>query len=308
MAVKNTGLHLPGLRSEFLNRYNAAVEIARFHLLATRIESTKDQETYAFLGSVPVMREWGTGRLAKGMGSESYSVKNLKYEATIEVDRDEISDDQTGQIRLRINELAARAATHKDSLLADLIVNGDQTGFNSYDGVPFFSATHESGDSGAQDNTLAPTAVDADNPTTAEFQTAFKFAVARLLSFVDDTAQPMNLEPSGLVAVVPAGMYMTALQALNSSIVANNTNILQGAAKVLAFSRLTDASAWFLFKTDVVVRPFIFQDREPIEFKSMESDSESGFIREVYQYGVRARYRITYGYWQHALRSNFAAA
>jgi phage major head subunit gpT-like protein len=62
----------------------------------------------------------------------------LKYESTLEVDRDEISDDKTGQIRMRIGELAARAATHKDYLISQLLINGETAGYHSYDGVPFF--------------------------------------------------------------------------------------------------------------------------------------------------------------------------
>ncbi len=64
-----------------------------------RVVSTSDREDYRWLGTVPKVREWGQGRLAQGLRVESYSIENLKYEATIEVDRDEISDDQTGQIR-----------------------------------------------------------------------------------------------------------------------------------------------------------------------------------------------------------------
>ncbi len=118
MAVVQTGLLTKGLRSEFFDRFGATP--THYQDLATRIVSTSDSENYRWLGTVPAMREWGTGRLAKGLRSESYSVENLKYEATIEVDRDEIADDQTGQIRPRIGELAQRAATHKDYLISQL--------------------------------------------------------------------------------------------------------------------------------------------------------------------------------------------
>jgi phage major head subunit gpT-like protein len=92
---------------------------------------------------------------------ESYDVVNEKYEATIEVDRDEISDDQTGQISLRVQEMAEKAVTHKDSEIARLLVNGHSAGHHSYDGVPFFNTLHASGESGNQDNTI-PAAVAVD--------------------------------------------------------------------------------------------------------------------------------------------------
>ena len=127
MAIINTGLLTRGLRSEFFNRFDATTTY--FQDLATRIQSNSDSETYKWLGSVPSMREWGTGRVTKGLRTESYSVENLKYEATLEVDRDEIADDKTGQIRIRIAELAERGATHKDYLIAQLLLNGEAAGF-----------------------------------------------------------------------------------------------------------------------------------------------------------------------------------
>ncbi len=147
MAIINTGLLTKGLRSEFFNRFDSTTN--HFQDLSTRIQSNSDSETYKWLGSMPRMREWGTGRIAKGLRTESYSVENLKYESTLEVDRDEISDDKTGQIRIRVAELADRAATHKDYLISQLLINGETSGFNSYDGVSFFNDAHVSGSSGS---------------------------------------------------------------------------------------------------------------------------------------------------------------
>ncbi|MCK4659165.1 MAG: Mu-like prophage major head subunit gpT family protein [Phycisphaerae bacterium] len=303
MAVINTGLLTKGLRSEFFNRFDSTA--VHYTELATRVQSNSDSETYRWLGTIPRMREWGTGRLAKGLRSESYSVENLKYEATIEVDRDEIADDQTGQIRLRVGELAQRAATHKDYMIAQLLINGETAGYNSYDGVSFFNDAHVSGDSGSQDNKLTYDATDPDDPTGAEFKSALKQAIATMLSCKDDRGDPMAITASGLVCVVPLTMYFTALEAINATMVNSTSNVLQGVARVIAFPWLTDVSKWYLLKADGVVRPFIFQDREPVEFTALADGSEEAFKREKFLYGVRARYRMTYGYWQFAVRTDF---
>ncbi len=305
MAIINTGLLTKGLRSEFFNRFNAATTF--FQDLSTRIESRSETETYKWLGSLPRMREWGTGRLAKGIGSESYSVENLKYESTLEVDRDEISDDKTGQIRIRIAEMAERAATHKDFLISQLLINGETAGFNSYDGVSFFNNSHVSGSSGAQDNLVSSTAVDPDNPTTDEFKTGLRTAIGTMMAFKDDQGEPMTLSATGLVCVVPTLMYLTALEAINATIISSTSNIVAGAARIVALPWLTDQSKWYLLKTDGVIRPLIFQDREPVEFNALTEDSDEGFRREKFLYGVRARYRLAYGYWQFAVRMNFVA-
>jgi len=303
MAVIDTGLLSKGLRSEFFDRFERTNTY--YKELATRIPSNSDSENYKWLGTVPKMREWGSGRLARGLRTESYSVENLKYEATIEVDRDEIADDQTGQIRVRVGELARRAATHKDYLLGQLLSNGGSSGYHSYDGVPFFRAAHVSGDSGTQDNDLTYNADDAGDPTTAEFKAALKQAIATMLAFKDDQGEPMNIGVSGLVCVVPPSMLFTAMEAVNASVIANTDNVVKGIARVIALPWLSAASTWYLLKTDGVVRPFIFQDREPVEFGALTETSEEGFKREKLLFGVRARYRMTYGYWQFAVRTVF---
>ncbi|HOW19518.1 MAG TPA: Mu-like prophage major head subunit gpT family protein [Phycisphaerae bacterium] len=303
MAVINTGLLTKGLRSEFFNRFDGTP--VYFQDLSTRVASSSDSETYRWLGTVPQMREWGTGRLARGLRTESYSVENLKYEATIEVDRDEIADDQTGQIRLRVAELAQRAATHKDYLLGQLLANGDSAGFPGYDGVPFFSASHVSGASGTQDNTLGVDVTTPTSPTVEEFKGALRSAVARMLAFRDDQGEPMPVGATGLVCVVPPGLYFTALEAINATVIGGTSNVLEGVARVISFPWLTNGAKWYLLKTDGVVRPFIFQDREPVEFGALTETSDEGFSREKYLFGVRARYRMTYGYWQFAVRVLF---
>ncbi len=306
MTVVSTAMTLSGIRPEFFKAFDGTKTY--FQDLTTRIPSTTGKETHGFLGNVPQMREWGTGRVARGLFDEKFDVENLKYETTMEVDRDEISDDQTGAIMTRVREMAARAATHKDKLVSELLVNGATAGFNSYDGLTFFNAAHVTGESGSQSNILTPAAVDGDAPTTAEFRTAMAAGIARLLSLNDSQGEPMSMNAEGLIAIVPPAMYITALEALNATIVASTTNVLAQAAQVLAFPRLTDLSKFYLMKTDVPVRALIFQDREAIEFTALEGDSDEGFMREKYIYGLRARYRLTYGYWQYCLSLDFTTS
>lgn len=303
MAVINTGLLTKGLRSEFFNRF----EQTRAHYLdlATRIPSNGESETYRWLGTVPKMREWGQGRLTQGMRAESYSLENLKYEATIEVDRDEISDDQTGQIRIRVAELAQRAATHKDYLIAQLLANGHLAGNAAYDGLPFFSDSHVSGDSGTQSNDLSFNVASTTFPTAEEFRDSIRFAMAAMMALKDDRGEPMAISETGMVVVTPPQTFFAALEGINATVVNNVDNVLQGAARVISLPWLNGATEWFLLKTDGVVRPLIFQDREPIEFNALAEDSDEGFRREKFLFGVRARYRLGYGYWQFGVKTTF---
>jgi phage major head subunit gpT-like protein len=304
MAVINTGLVEKGIRREYDERFAQADANAAYQLPATRLPSTSDREKYRWLGSAPMPRPWGTGRVAKGLRSESYDVVNEKYETTIEVDRDEIADDQLGAIKFRINELAVRAASHKDYLIAQLLINGATSGFNSYDGVTFFNAAHVSGDSGSQGNDLDPEAAVPETPTVAEFKAALSAAIAAMLSFKDDVGYPLSMGATGLVIVTSPSMYLMALESLVTTI-AGTVNPLANAAKVLAFPWLSAATMWYLCKTDGGIRPFVWQDREAMEFKALAEGSEEEFKREKYLYSVRGRHAMTYGRWEYAVHNVF---
>jgi phage major head subunit gpT-like protein len=265
-----------------------------------------DTEKYKWLGSVPSMREWGTGRLARGLRTESFDVTNLKYELTIEVDRDEISDDQTGQIRIRVNQLADTAAKHKDSLLAALLNNGHSSGYLAYDGQIFFSAAHASGDSGTQDNDLTGAAATATQPTSAEMRLAISDCVGAMASFKDDKGEPSDIDPTtGMILLCPPAFLQPASEAVQAAVIGGTTNVFQNMCRVVSWGRLNTATTFFMLKTDDYIRPFIFQDREPIEFNALEEKSEESFKREKFLYGVRARYKLTYGEWRYAVRYIF---
>ena len=74
---------------------------------------------------------------------------------------------------------------------------------------------------------------------------------------------------------------------------------------MIAFPWLTGQDNWYLLKNNGVVRPFIYQDRKPIEFNALSEGSNDAFTREKLLFGVRARYRMAYGYWQFAIKTNF---
>ena len=135
--------------------------------------------------------------------------------------------------------------------------------------------------------------------------TAYSAAVAALAILKDDEGEYLNRTPgSYMVMCHPAklGTFQRAFGASFLPQLGGGVPPVGGAPRVIALPDLNALGAeyWFLLRTDGAVRPFIFQDREPIEFAAKEQDSDEGFLREKYLYGVRARYRLTYGMWQHA--------
>ncbi len=303
MAVISTGLLEAGLRSDFFGRLGQVQ--TWYQDFCTRIPSTRMDEKYKWLGSVPTMREWGNGRLAKGLRTESYDVDTSKWENTLEVDRDEITFDQTGQIRIRVQELADKAAMHKDILIGTLLENGSSSGYLSYDGVTFFNAAHSSGSSGSQDNDTTSAAATDTQPTVAEFRNAVQLMLAAMQGFKDDQGHPMMLGASGLKLVVPVVYNQVAIEAMQALQISGTSNTMLGLVQVVPFPYLTSVDRMYLLKTDGVVRPFIFQDVEPITFAALAEGSAEEFLREKYYYGVRARYAIAYGKWEYCVRHIF---
>ncbi len=53
-----------------------------------------------------------------------------------------------------------------------------------------------------------------------------------MLGLKDDQGDPMSMSATGLVCVVPTGMYLTALEAVNATTGSHTSNILHGAARL----------------------------------------------------------------------------
>lgn len=105
--------------------------------------STVREETYAWLGAFPKMREWVGERHIKNLELHSYSIKNKDFELTIGVDRNDIEDDAIGVYTPLFAELGRSAATHPDELIFALIALGFTTA--CYDGQYFFDTDHPVG-------------------------------------------------------------------------------------------------------------------------------------------------------------------
>ena len=281
-----------GLRTVFFEAYES--EPGNWERIASVINSEKDQENYAWLGAVPKMREFKDERMPAGLLGNEYVIRNKTWEASIAVDRAALEDDLYGQIKLRVQGLAAEAKRHMDELVFTLLKNG----FSNIcsDGQFFFDTDHSSGESGTQSN----------KGTAALSAASLQAAITAICKFKDDRGKPMGMVPDLLV--VPPDLQWTAMELLNSvyypDLLASGQklagNVLKGKLDLMVSPYLSDSNDWFVICTRSIVKPVIFQSRTPIEFSALESDSESGFMRDKYYYGVRARYNAGYGLWQTA--------
>jgi phage major head subunit gpT-like protein len=296
-------LLLSGLRTEFMGSLKVAPK--QYDTLATVIESNKSTETYAWLGSTPSMHEWKDERIPQGLLEHNYSIKNRKWESSIAVDQDALDDEQYGQTKVRIRNLAEKAVEFYDKLAFTLIGQGTGTSgtagtvyggvtISCYDGKAYFATNHSEGESGSQSN----------RGSTAISTTGVQAAITAMNKFKDDKGENAGVDPN--LMVVSPDLQWTAKTLLQSQYVPEEgtttaklaKNVLAGSMQLLVNRYLTDATDWYLFDTAGSLKPLIMQMRKTPEFTSLTNNTESTFMRDKLFYGIKWRGEILWGDWR----------
>ena len=285
-----------GLKTLFLQNFSAESTLA--DRLCFVESSASDKEKYEWLGQAPQMAELVGERKITPLSSTGYELENTTYESTVSISRNHLEDNQTGSIRRRIQQMAQTASAHVNKLVINALING--TTNTGYDGAAFFANSHTArGDSGAQDNLLAGSAT-----TTAGLATDLAAAKASMLNFLDEAGEPFHGDGNlALTVVAPPALEKNFREVLGAGVISQTDNMQSGMADLVISPRLTDADDWYVLRTDNLARGLIFQQRSPIEFSALESNTESSFLKEVYMYGVRARYGVGYAFWQSAIKT-----
>ena len=108
--------------------------------IAMTVPSESRDETYGWLGQFPSMREWVGPRHVKNLVANGFTIKNRKFESTLEIARDDISDDRLGVFKPMFSEMGQAARRHPEELVFGLLASGFAT--NCYDGQFYFDTDH----------------------------------------------------------------------------------------------------------------------------------------------------------------------
>lgn len=303
-------LLLSGLRTEFQNGYNTPMPDIYKQVCMT-IDSKKATEVYGWLGSTPKMRQWIGERAPKGMFEHNFSLSNKDFEATIEVDRNAIDDDQYGQIKLRASQLGQEARRYYDEYLATVIEAGGSTA--CYDGQNFFSTTHSENISGTQSN--APSASSAYAiSTAANCLSVLKLVSSAMSLLKDDSAKFAGITLTHVM--IPTGLEWVMREAFDPTFRGGGetsaTNWAKGRVQIIVNPFLTNAatnanSNVYWLDLSKPVKPFIFQNRKDPEFVSLDKpDNHEVFMRRKLFYGVDARFEMGFGDWRMCYRTTGA--
>jgi phage major head subunit gpT-like protein len=282
--------------------------------ISNYFQSNQESETYKWLGMAPTLREWIGGRNAKGFADNGITIVNKTFEATFEVLIDEIRRDKTGQVMVRVRELAERANGHWAKLLTTLIIAGE-AGL-CYDGQYFFDTDHSEGDSGTQDNDLTLDITTTTAPTAGEMETAILNSVSAIIGFKDNEGEPMNDTAKQFLVMVPVNFMAATAGAIGAQIIVDGStsrsNRIMTMGQLGGFQinmavnpRLTWTTKFATFRTDGQTKGFIRQEEEGVTVSAVAEGSELEFTRNMHYYGIKAIRNVGFGYWQRAALMTF---
>lgn len=251
-----------GLSARFaqaMMNFQAARELAP-GLMATALQapSTGAYEKYGWLGAMPAVSQWLGERNSKEFKDYDYTIKNKDWETSVPVFENDWDDDQTGSYDLIPAMLAKKVMTHPEKLISDLVIDGDTA--LAYDGIAFFSDVSAPRDI---DNLLAGTGT-----SLAQLKADLIAALTAQAKFPDDQGSILNITgnviycPIALQYLFESLVYSTADPTASGGV--NTFNPFHNKFTIIGDARLDadDANDWYLFATNEVVKPFIWQLRQ----------------------------------------------
>ncbi len=295
-----SGLLLAGLKTQFFQTFQEVP--SEYEKVVTVIPSDKDTEHYAWLGALPGMNEFLDERQTGEFSEYEYQIKNRTWESTVSIDRTAIEDDQYGQVAMRVKMMGREAKQHLDQITFGLLANGFTT--NCYDGTPFFGS-HAIGKNSAQAGVTQSNLAPSGDALSGQ---AIQNGIVAMMRTQNDQGRPMGVVPDTLVVspenhfvaegILASVFYpdpVTIASGINQNL---RQNTLRGLLRLVTSPYLPSPDAWFLLDTKRPVRAVFLQMRREFEFEALEMNSETGFMRDKYLYGVRARYNVGYGDWR----------
>jgi phage major head subunit gpT-like protein len=284
--------------------------------------SKQKVQQYKWLGMAPAVRQWIANRQPQGLRADAYSLENLKFETTLDIEVDDLNRDNFGQIKQRIDDLATRTNEHWEVLGSAALALGEAA--LCYDGQPFFAAAHEEGKSGAQTNLLTASQVTQLNvavaaaPTPAEMAAAILGCIGYQYRFKDDQGQPLNGSARQFLVMVPVPLFVPALAAVSSPVLttaggAAADNLLLKAMQnngfqvsVVVNPRLDWTVNFVTLRTDASSKPLIRQEEYDVKISAKAEGSEYEHDTDRHQYGLKFSRNVGYAFWQFATKATLS--
>jgi phage major head subunit gpT-like protein len=251
-------------------------------------------EKYAWLMTIPSMREWIKERLIHDAAAFDFNITNKKYEDSLKIPLDLIKNDKIQECNRLIDSIGMAYPLWIQEMVATLINSAASA--LSFDGVAFFATTHKFGNSGTFSNDInSATNVAPATATAFECALAIAKGIETLRALPDDQGRKIKNEMMKEVTVVyQAGTVNAASLAIASSqqimanvagAVANPLIGLQKEIKInfVSSGLINDTTlpnvSFAIFRSAADLgSPFVFQENEDERMVSMITDPNSEFV------------------------------
>lgn len=280
------------LKTTFLNAFDAAP--SQWEKTAMKVPSGSGQNDYAWLSLFPKMKKWIGDKVIKQLEAFKYTVVNDDWEATVEVDRNDMEDDNLGIYAPQAQMAGYSARQLPDEIVADLKNNAFTN--KCYDGQYFYDTDHPVGEAKTSTSNKGTAALSAASVALAK--ASYGAARTAIMSFKDDAGRPLGLIPN--VLEVPPALEETGRMLLTyDKLEDDKPNPYKGTAELLVNPRLLSTTAWFLHCTSRPVKPYIYQERKaPVFVQQISEENDNVFLRKKYRFGAEARAAGGYAFWQ----------
>lgn len=295
MAWTPSSIVTKGVEAAFAEPMSGTPSIWQKHCM--NLPATAETMPYAFLGMVPQPREFIGGRNFVNVLDFTYNITNKTYELSWEIPRKWFEDDQVAAIPQRIAEVTGVWAEFKNYQFAQLLINGDQSGYTGWDGTTFYADTRAIGSSANIDNNATSAAATGTQPTAAEFISAYNANRATMGAFQDDTGQrPFAWQHMTEMRVIIPPVYADPVRtAANAQVIAQTSNVWQGAFQIDECPYLTDGAVYYQNAVGGAGRkPFVYSERTALEVV-VNQNTEDVALTDMIRVLTRQRYVFTYG-------------
>ena len=284
------------LKTSFNNAFGAVESM--WSQIAMKVPSTSGSNDYKWLSKFPKMQRWVGDKKIKSLEAFKYVVENEDFEATVEVDRNDIDDDNLGIYSTQAQAAGESSAQLPDELVFEA-VNGAFAGV-CFDGQFFCDTDHPVTNpaTGAKESVSNKGVVVLSAATQAAAIASLGAAATAMGSFKDDEGRPLNVTPN--VLLVPVALRDVANTLYTADRLEDGkANLYKGMFKPVVSPRLTSATAWFLLDTTKVIKPVVYQERKgPVFVSQTDPQSDDVFMRKMFKFGAEARAAAGYGFWQ----------
>ncbi len=264
--------------------------------IAMRVPSTGAQNDYAWLSKFPRMQKWIGDKAIKSLSAYRYTIVNDDYEATVEVDRNHIEDDNIGIYGPQAEAAGQSAKMLPEEIVFELVGKGHEE--LCFDGQPFFDIDHpvktKEGETESVSN-KGNKALEID--TLAKAEASYGAARTAMRLFKDDEGRPLSVSPN-ILLVGPALENRARILLTADRLEDGKTNPFKGTAELVVGDYI-EGTNWYLLDTKKPIKPFIYQERKkPVFVSQTDMNATDVFTRRQYKFGAEARAAGGYGFWQ----------